>query len=122
MCPNAAHITTTWGIQRSRLWPDRPGEAIRLSTYVKVPGDGKSFQIEDRDIVVRRTRNKRAGAIGVRQDASRTVADIDTLKLLPRSGVVDDQIAVSQTGNQCEFAIGSKLQAVRSKDFRVESG
>jgi hypothetical protein len=36
------------------------------------------------------------------------MANIHTLIFLPQSGIVDDQLAVSQTGNQYKLASGRK--------------
>ena len=48
--------------------------------------------------------------------------DAHSLVLLAQGGVIDDQIAVSQTRNEDKFAIGSELKAVGREDLRVQRG
>ena len=64
---------------------------------IKLASHCETFQIQNRNVVVRRARDECSYAVRVSRNTGRAMTEAGALEFFARCAVVDDQIAVSQT-------------------------
>src|SRR5580765_3977716 len=95
-----------------------PGEAIRSGANINMAGHFQLLEINNGYIIIRRAADKRARSILIHLNACTTLTETQPLYFFPRCYIVDKEISSSQGGNQCQLAIGRKLEAISTHCFR----